>query len=81
MQGVDAMTANHPAFPSWPDGYEPATGLTKREWLMAHFPLDPLDLRPKNGPGFSNDEDRLRTHARLARIWADAIIKEAARDE
>ena len=57
-----------------------ATGLTKREWLMAHFPLDPIELRPQNGPGFSDDEDRLRIHARLARLWADAIIKEAARE-
>lgn len=44
-----------PAFPSWPDGYEPAPGMNVRVWLMAHAPV----------PGYTTIKRELDESARL----------------
>lgn len=83
-EGVQDMTSNHPAHPVIWDKTVEATGLTKREWLMAHAPVPyqlAFDAVKKTGRTMITTEYVCKTQARLARIWADAIIKEAARDE
>lgn len=78
-----------PAFPSWPDGYKPAAGVSVRVWLMANAPVPGFvylrgefeDIARRNGDPapFIPDAKVIAEQARLARLWADAIIKEAER--
>ncbi|MFD2248879.1 hypothetical protein FHS82_000988 [Pseudochelatococcus lubricantis] len=77
------MADNHPAHPIvWGNTVE-AIGLTKREWLMAQFPMDidgTVNALRRNGFMDTDISTIFATHAKYARIWADAIIKGAARE-
>lgn len=84
------MTANHPAHPVIWDKTVECIGLTKREWLMANAPVPSFistrgemeDIARRKGDTvpYIPDAKVIAEQARLARLWADAIIKEAARD-
>lgn len=63
-------------------------GLTKREWLMAHAPVDPGMIIAALGlsghsPSLILSQDSKRAayialSAAVAREWADAILREAS---
>lgn len=83
---ADALIEMQTAFPvtvHGPEGVHSSFGLTRREWLMARFPMDidgTVNALRRNGIIDADISTIFATHAKYARLWADAIIKEAARE-
>ena len=65
------------AFPSWPTGYEPANGLTKRE-LFAAMAMQGILMQER--PSFSSTtESMANVSAAEAVKCADALLAELAK--